>query len=182
MLWRKSSVRISPASGYWYVSTRVCGRNGRANALLEDTEKLLVNIQHLVRRKGSRLRGADAIGRRVGRDANRRKVEKHFQITITDDDLTFTRKQRQIDAEAQLDGIFPTHQSDPGDLSAENAVWAYKRLAQVEKAFRQLKTTRGSAPLRLQPDTGPGPCLPVHALPACALAHETRPGSAAVPG
>ena len=65
-------------------------RARKRDALLEDTEKLLVNIQHLVRRKGSRLRGADAIGRRVGRDANRRKVEKHFRITITDDDLTFT--------------------------------------------------------------------------------------------
>ncbi len=116
-------------------------RARKRDALLEDTEKLLVNIQHLVRRKGSRLRGADAIGRRVGRDANRRKVEKHFRITITDDDLTFTRKQRQIDAEAQLDGIYVVRTNlDPGDLSAENAVWAYKRLAQVEKAFRQLKT------------------------------------------
>ena len=35
-------------------------------------------IAEIVRRKGSRLRGLEKINRRVGREANRRKVEKHF--------------------------------------------------------------------------------------------------------
>ena len=116
-------------------------RARKREALLEATEELLVNLQNQVRRKGSRLRGAATIGRRVGREANRRKVEKHFHITITDDDLTFSRKPAQIDAETRLDGIYVVRTSlDADALPAEQAVWAYKRLARVERAFRNLKT------------------------------------------
>ena len=66
-------------------------RARKREALLEATGAILLHIQQIVRRKGSRLRGAVAIARRVGREANRRQVEKHFEITLTDDDLTFSR-------------------------------------------------------------------------------------------
>ena len=116
-------------------------RRRKREALLEATEKILADIQATVRRKGSKLRGAAAIGRRVGRDANRRKVEKHFDMVITGDDLTFTRNQAKIEAEARLDGVYVVRTSlDATALPAEEAVWAYKRLARVERAFRNLKT------------------------------------------
>ena len=116
-------------------------RARKREALLEATEALLLHIQQIVRRKGSRLRGAVAIARRVGREANRRQVEKHFEITLTDDDLTFSRQTDRIEAEARLDGLYGVRTNlDAEALSAEDAVWAYKRLGRVERAFRHLKT------------------------------------------
>ena len=116
-------------------------RRRKREALLEATEETLSEIRAMVRRKGSRLRGAAAIGRRVGREANRRKVEKHFEVRITDDDLTFHRRQARIDAEARLDGVYVVRTSlDADALAAGEAVWAYKSLTRVERAFRNLKT------------------------------------------
>ena len=44
------------------------------------------------------LKGAARIGHRVGRDANRRKVEKHFEITIADGEFSWRRNQVRIAA------------------------------------------------------------------------------------
>ena len=81
-------------------------RARKREALLQATETLLEDIARIVRRPGSKLRGRDLIGRRVGRDANRRNVEKHFDIVIADDDLQWTRNPDRIAAEARLDGIY----------------------------------------------------------------------------
>ena len=111
--------------------------------LLKATEQILRRIAAIVRRKGSRLRGVEKINRRVGREANRRKVEKHFDIVVTDDDLTFSRNTEKIAAEARLDGIYIVRTSlEAGDLDAHSAVAAYKSLSRVERAFRYLKTAR----------------------------------------
>lgn len=84
----------------------------------------------------------------MGREANRRKVEKHFDITVTDDDLTFKRNAEKIAAEARLDGIYIVRTSlDADALDAHRAVVAYKSLARVERAFRTLKSAR----LRVRP-------------------------------
>ena len=37
---------------------------------------------------------------------NRHKVGKHFELTIGDDGFSYQRKQAQITAEAELDGIY----------------------------------------------------------------------------
>ena len=111
--------------------------------LLRDTEAILRRIAEIVRRKGSRLRGRDTINRRVGREANRRKVEKHFDIVVRDDDLTWSRNTEKIAAEAQLDGIYIVRTSLGEDaIGAHEAVEAYKSLSRVERAFRTLKTAR----------------------------------------
>ena len=111
--------------------------------LLQATEASLRRIAAIVRRKGSRLRGVEKINRRVGREANRRKVEKHFDIVVTHDDLTFRRKTEKIAAQARLDGIYIVRTSlDADDLDAQRAVAAYKSLSRVERAFRYLKTAR----------------------------------------
>ena len=78
-----------------------------------------------------------------GGDVCRKKVEKHFEIEVTDEDIRWSRRQEKIDAEAQLDGIYVIRTSlDASALSAGEAVEAYKSLAQVEQAFRSLKTTQ----------------------------------------
>jgi hypothetical protein len=108
--------------------------------LLEATEGELARIQGRVRRTRQPLKGAAAIGQAVGAVMGRRKVAKHFQITITDTDLSFARDAAAIAAEAALDGIYVWRTSVPtAALDAADTVRAYKSLAQVEHAFRCLK-------------------------------------------
>ena len=52
------------------------------------------------------MRGAARIGLAVGAVLGRRKMAKHFQLTITDTDLSIVRDHTAIAAEAALDGIY----------------------------------------------------------------------------
>jgi hypothetical protein len=109
--------------------------------LLDATENKLRPIQARVRRSRRPLRGADKIGIAVGAVVDRYKMAKHFAITITDDDLTWARKHEAIAAEAALDGLYVLRTSVAADaLDAPGVVAGYKRLAQVERAFRSHKT------------------------------------------
>ena len=111
--------------------------------LLCATEKILETIASAVRSPTGRLRGREAINRRVGRDVSRKKVDKHFLIEVTDEDIRWSRRQEKIDAEAQLDGIYVIRTSlEASAIGAGEAVEAYQSLAQVERAFRSLKTTQ----------------------------------------
>jgi len=117
-------------------------RQRKRNELLDATEKDLKDIQKRTARQRKPLRGADEIGLAVGKLIGRRKVGKHFDITITDDALSFTRDHAAIAKEAALDGFYVLRTSVPADaLSPENTVRAYKSLGRVERAFRCLKTT-----------------------------------------
>ena len=118
-------------------------RTRKREALLRATETTLAAIARTVHRSGSKLRGRERIAHRIGREANRRKVEKHFTITITDDTLTWSRNQEKIAREARLDGLYVVRTSlGPGDISSHEAVYAYKSLSMVEQNFRACKTTR----------------------------------------
>jgi hypothetical protein len=88
-----------------------------------------------------RLKGTDQVGVRVGRVINKYKVAKHFQVEIDDGQLEFSIRQDLVDAEAALDGVYVIRTSvSKEQLSSDDAVRSYKRLAQVERAFRSLKT------------------------------------------
>ena len=116
-------------------------RARKRRELLEATEQDLLAIQARIRRARQPLRGAAKIGLAVGAVLGRRKVAKHFQITITDTDLRFVRDQAAIAAEAALDGFYVLRTNVPQDaLSAADTVRAYKNLAHVERAFRSMKT------------------------------------------
>jgi hypothetical protein len=116
-------------------------RARKRGELLDATEAELRRIQDRVRRPRQRLKGAAAIGRAVGAVVGRRKVAKHFRVTIGEADLVFERDAAAIAAEAHLDGIYVLRTSLPEDrLDAAGTVRAYKGLAQVERAFRSLKT------------------------------------------
>jgi Transposase DDE domain len=109
--------------------------------LLAATEQDLARIAAATRRVRAPLRGREAIALKVGAVLGRRKVAKHFALTITDASLTFARDQAAIAAEAALDGFYVLRTSLPADaLDAPATVLAYKSLAQVERAFRALKT------------------------------------------
>ena len=116
-------------------------RRRKRGELLDATEQDLKDIQARILRQRQPLRGADKIGLAVGALLGRRKVAKHFRITITDDALSFTRDHAAITAEAALDGFYVLHTGVPADaLNAADTVRAYKSLARVERAFRSLKT------------------------------------------
>ena len=108
-------------------------------SLLEATEKELEKVRERVQR--GRLKGQAAIGVRVGRVLNKYKVGKHFALEISDNRFAFQRLLEQIAAEAALDGIYVIRTAVPKKrMSAADAVRNYKALANVERAFRALKT------------------------------------------
>jgi len=93
------------------------------------------------RTQRGRLHGKDCIGIRVGKVLNKYKVGKHFILDIDDDRFDFQIDQKKVAAEAALDGIYVVRTSLPkGRMTAEDTVRTYKRLSQVERAFRSLKT------------------------------------------
>jgi hypothetical protein len=107
--------------------------------LLAATEKLLAPVA--ARARAGRLTGAAKIGVEVGKVISKYKAGKHFDVAITDDSLTVTRKQAQIDTEAALDGIYVLRTPVAGDqLDAPGVVTAYKNLSRVERDFRSIKT------------------------------------------
>jgi hypothetical protein len=116
-------------------------RARKRGELLEATERDLKAIQERVGRARRPLRGEAKIGAAIGAVLNRRKVAKHFEWTISDDDFSFTRNQAAIDAEARLDGVYVLHTNLKQQLIAAPAVvGAYKSLAHVERAFRSAKS------------------------------------------
>ncbi len=107
--------------------------------LLAATERSLQAIQ--ARIQAGRLRGADAIGLRVGRVVNQYKMAKHFELAIEERSFTFERKHAAIAEEAALDGIYIIRTSvKAARMDAPECVRNYKALANVERAFRSLKT------------------------------------------
>jgi hypothetical protein len=116
-------------------------RRRKREDLLRATEQELARIKAAVERDRRPLRGRDAIALKVGAVLGRRKMAKHFGLTITDDGLSFVRQEAAIAKEVALDGFYVLRTSVPAAaLDAPATVLAYKSLAQVERAFRALKT------------------------------------------
>jgi len=107
--------------------------------LLAATEKSLRAIKQRV--DAGKLKAADLIGLRVGKVINQYKVAKHFELSIAERSFTFARKHAAIAAEAALDGIYIIRTSVPkARMAGAECVRNYKALANVERAFRSLKT------------------------------------------
>lgn len=116
-------------------------RKRKREELLQATEKELERVAAATRRASNPLRGKDRIGLRVGRVLGRFKMGKHFKLTIADVRFDYERNQTTIAQEAALDGIYVIRTSVAArTLSPEDTVLSYKRLAQVERAFRSIKT------------------------------------------
>jgi len=114
-------------------------RGHKREALLQATEKELEKVS--ARIENGSLAGRDKIGVRVGKVLNKYKVGKHFALTIEEHGLKFQRLEKQIAAEAALDGIYVIRTSVPKkQMSSAEAVRSYKALAQVERAFRSMKS------------------------------------------
>ena len=109
--------------------------------LLEETEKKFTKIAAEVARRTKKPLTADEIGIKVGKVLSKYKMGKHFKLTIEDNLFEFERDEQSIEREAQLDGIYVIRTSEESEaLSPQDAVRNYKRLTQVEQAFRCLKS------------------------------------------
>ena len=116
-------------------------RRRKRQELLVATEDKLAPIVKATERAKEPLRGAAAIGVRVGKVINQHKVGKHFLTTITDDSFSFERDLEKIAAEEELDGLYIVRSNvEPELFDADQTVQAYKDLAKVERAFRSMKT------------------------------------------
>jgi hypothetical protein len=114
-------------------------RAHKREALLAATELNLDKVKARV--DAAKLTGRDQIGLRVGKVINQYKVAKHFALAIGDNTFTFARQHDSIAMEAALDGIYIIRTSvPPAQMDAPDCVRNYKSLANVERAFRSLKT------------------------------------------
>ncbi len=116
-------------------------RARKRDELLAATEADLAKVAAATQRARAPLRGEQAIALRVGRLIGRYRMAKHLELTITDSSVSWTRKAGAIAQEAALDGIYVIRTSvSAQQLDAGAAVGAYKSLANVERAFRSMKT------------------------------------------
>jgi len=114
-------------------------RAHKREELLAATSKNLQRIQRSV--TSGRLTGADKIGLKVGAVLGKHHMAKHFKLTITSDAFTFEVNWGSVRQEALMDGIYVIRTSvTADDLSAADAVRAYKDLSKVERAFKTMKS------------------------------------------
>jgi len=116
-------------------------RKRKREELLTVTEKELARIGQAVARRRKTPLKKDEIGLKVGAVVNRFKMGKHFELTIEDGLLRWSRREESIRRETELDGIYVirTSEQEGRSWSAADTVRRYKSLAQVERAFRTLK-------------------------------------------
>jgi transposase len=109
--------------------------------ILAAAEKKLETIAAATRRPQRPLREAERINYRIGEALGPTKMGKYFRWQITAAGLTYERDAERIARDAALDGIYVLRTSlKPERLDATETVRSYKRLAQVERAFRVLKS------------------------------------------
>ncbi|BBU24426.1 transposase [Mycobacterium xenopi] len=114
-------------------------RARKRDDLLAATEIHLARIRDRV--AAGTLAGTDKIAEAYGKVIGKYKVGKHFKREITDTTFTFEPDQAAIAAEARLDGIYVLRTSvDADTLDSAGIVEGYKKLANVERDFRILKT------------------------------------------
>ena len=103
-------------------------------ATVIDLEKIKAAVE------AGRLRGEAKIGDRYGRVVGKHKVREHFIWKAGPNSFSYEIDERQVAAEAALDGIHVIRTSiAKSEMTAEAAVLGYKKLAEVELAFRTLK-------------------------------------------
>jgi transposase len=116
-------------------------RSRKRTELLAASECALGRIAAATQRAKRALRGKEQIALRVGKVLGRYKMSKHFTLSISDTAFHYARDEASIQREAALDGFYVLRTSvEASRLSAEETVRSYKRLAQVERAFRSLKS------------------------------------------
>jgi transposase len=115
-------------------------RRRKRDELLAATAKELARLMAEVQRRRHTPLTEAQIALKAGKRVNKYKMAKHYELTIAPGAFTYARKTAQIQAEAQLDGIYVVRTSEPAETwPAAQVVRGYKSLAHVERAFRCLK-------------------------------------------
>jgi transposase len=113
-------------------------RAAKRKDLISATARALEKVAGMV--ASGKLCGRDKIGVRIGKVIGKYKMGKHFDLDIQDAAFSFSINEKRVAAEAALDGVYVIRTSAAeAEMSAEAAVLNYKRLAEVERAFRTLK-------------------------------------------
>jgi len=116
-------------------------RSRKREELLAATEADLARIKARAESASAPLRGAGKIGLKAGAVLGKHKMAKHFELSITDTSFSYSRNEDSIQKEAALDGFYVLRTNVPAEtLDTAAVVSAYKSLAQVERAFRSVKT------------------------------------------
>ena len=133
---------VDPEKGIRY---GLCKNNARAAdegrtrlALLEKTRIELDKIA-----KAKRKVEDGSLGIRVGKVINKFKVGKFVQTTITDGTFSWSFDEAKIREEEQYDGCYVIFTNVPKEeMEIEEVVRNYRKLINVEQAFRNLKTVQ----------------------------------------
>ncbi len=116
-------------------------RARKREEIMTAAEKKLEALAAATRRPQRPLRDPARINYRIGEVLGPKKVGKYFNWQITAEGLTYERDPARIARDAALDGIYVLRTSLAASrLDAAQTVRSYKRLAQVERAFRILKS------------------------------------------
>lgn len=116
-------------------------RARKREELLKATEKDLDKVVAATQRTRNPLHGEDKIGMAVGQVIGNHKMKKHFDVTITENSFTYTRRTDDIEAEAALDGLYVIRTCvNKERMASDHVVLNYKNLAKVERAFRSMKS------------------------------------------
>jgi transposase len=115
-------------------------RHKKRQALLEATEKDLDKIVREAARRTKKKLSSEEISIKVGKVIGKHKMEKHFELSITEGTFSYHRRAASIEQESGLDGIYVIRTNEPKEqLSTEDTVRSYKNLSKVERLFRTLK-------------------------------------------
>ena len=117
-------------------------RRGRTREqLLVKTEEALAKIQREVARRTKKPLTAAEISHKLGRVDSRFKMAKHLEYVVENNRFEYARNARSIERESELDGFYILRTEQPAErMSAADVVRSYKNLAQVERAFRNMKS------------------------------------------
>lgn len=114
----------------------------RAQEHAETREQLLKKTGQALEEVQNRKRPVDdgTVGVRVGKVINKYKVGKLIRYEIKDGKLTWGRDQEKIEEESRYDGVYAiVTDVIEEELTSEEVVEAYRKLATVEQAFQTLK-------------------------------------------
>ena len=149
--------------------------------LIAATTRELEKVAAMV--AGGRLKGAGTIGVRAGKVADKYKVAKHFELTITDTAFTFEVKDESAAAEAALDGLYVIRTSvnrHDGRAGSAQLQAAGRGRAGLPYAQRHRSPSAPDPPPSGGPRARPYP--PQHAGLLRAVAHDRGVGAAYLRG
>src|SRR5664279_1398057 len=115
-------------------------RARKRDELLAATEGRLTKLAATV--AAGRGKDHTKIAVRAGRLVAKYKMAKHFDLTVEQGVIAWSRRTEQVEAEAATDGIYVVRTSLPANqIDAGQTVGIYKSLAEVEADFRPWKAT-----------------------------------------